>query len=439
MRRQLIRFEPSAGRQARSSAINALGLVLGLLVLLSWASASRAETTIQDVRVRAHGESTRVVLDLSQKVAYRHLTLDNPARLAIDLPETTWAAPDQLAGKAAGLVRGFRFGRYSAGVSRIVVDIEGPFEIQNVFELPANDRYGHRIVTDLRRVDAASWAAGDGLAGGIERTAAVLPSIMPGAGPDGQPIAGAHQAGLAVPLRMPPEFKPERVLEKRIVVIDPGHGGMDPGAISPSGVYEKSIVLAVAKELKHQLEETGRFEVQMTRTDDSTVRLRDRLRTAHLSGGDLFISLHADSLIQAPEVRGIAVYTLSEEASTAEAARLASKENRADILNGIDLSAHEDIVTQILIDLAQRDANNKSIRIAEVLVEQLAGMTHLARHKRQSAGFVVLKSPEMPSVLVELGYLSNPTDERQLTDPAYVSRLAGAMTQAVERFFGTSL
>ncbi|MDX1540544.1 MAG: N-acetylmuramoyl-L-alanine amidase [Geminicoccaceae bacterium] len=414
-----------------------VSLIVGLLVVLGGPAPSQAGTVVQEVRVRAHGESTRVVLDLSEKVAYRHLTLDNPARLAIDLPAATWDVRGDFADQAGGLVRDVRFGRYSPSVSRIVVDIDGPFEIQNVFELPANQRYGHRIVTDLRRVDAASWAAGDGLSGGIERTAAVLPVLTPGAGPRDQAIGGARAAGLAVPLRMPPKLKPKRELEKRIIVIDPGHGGMDPGAISPSGTYEKTIVLDVAQRLKRELEATGRFEVRMTRNDDSTVRLRDRLRTAHLSGGDLFISLHADSLVQAPEVRGIAVYTLSEEASTAEAARLASKENRADILNGIDLSAHEDIVTQILIDLAQRDANNKSIRIAEVLVEQLAGITRLARRKRQSAGFVVLKSPEMPSVLVELGYLSNPTDERQLTDPTYVSRLAGAMTQAVERFFGT--
>ena len=425
-----MRGERAARQAPWSGTVILVVLALGLGTWLARPAPAMAEAAVQDVRVRAHGGSTRIVLDLTQKVPYRHLTLDHPARLAIDLPDVAWAVPGDLDARAEGPIHGIRFGRHQPGVSRIAIDVDGPFEILNVFELPANERYGHRVVTDIRRVDRAAWAAGDGLAGGIER-AAVVPSIMPEAGPDEG--AGTRPAQLTVPFQMPPKLKPRG--DRRIVVIDPGHGGIDPGAIGTSGVYEKTIVLAVAKELERQLEATGRIKVEMTRSDDSTVRLRDRLERAHGSGGDLFLSLHADSLVQAPEVSGIAVYTLSEEASNAEAARLASKENRADILNGIDLSAHEDIVTQILIDLAQRDANNKSIRMAEVMVEELADVSRLARRKRQSAGFVVLKSPEMPSVLIELGYLSNPTDERQLTDPAYVSRLAAGMVRAIERFF----
>ncbi len=156
-------------------------------------------------------------------------------------------------------------------------------------------------------------------------------------------------------------------------MIDPGHGGVDPGAIGPGGTYEKDVVLAMALELRRQLEATGRYRVIMTRDADRIVRLRDRLQVARDSDGELFLSLHADSLVKAPEVRGASVYTLSEQASNEEAARLASKENRADILAGIDLSDQEDIVTEILIDLAQRDANNKSVQVAELFVSELKG------------------------------------------------------------------
>ena len=169
----------------------------------------------------------------------------------------------------------------------------------------------------------------------------------------------------------PPPKQAPTPPRRRVLVIDPGHGGIDPGAIGSGGTYEKDIVLAMALELRRQLEATGRYEVVMTRETDSIMRLRDRLQTARESDGELFLSLHADSLVQAPEVRGASVYTLSEQASNEEAARLAGKENRADILAGIDLSDQEDIVTEILIDLAQRDANNKSIRLAELLVGEL--------------------------------------------------------------------
>jgi N-acetylmuramoyl-L-alanine amidase len=165
------------------------------------------------------------------------------------------------------------------------------------------------------------------------------------------------------------------------------------------------------------------------------MRLRDRLRIARESGGDFFISLHADSLVQSPDVRGASVYTLSEKASNEEAAELARKENRADILAGVDLTNQESIVTEILIDLAQRDSNNKSVEVAEYLVEELRAVTNMARRHRSQAGFVVLKSPDMPSTLVELGYLSSAKDEKALSDPAHVAKLAAAMHRAIDRYF----
>ncbi|MGH6945234.1 MAG: N-acetylmuramoyl-L-alanine amidase family protein, partial [Geminicoccaceae bacterium] len=251
----------------------------------------------------------------------------------------------------------------------------------------------------------------------------------------GQAGAAGRQTATLVAPRPLPALKPDYSLRKPVIVIDPGHGGIDPGAIGTRGTYEKNVVLAMGLELRRQLEATGRYQVVMTRETDKILRLRDRLAVARESHGELFLSLHADSLVQAPDVRGASVYTLSERASSREAARLAAKENRADILAGIDLSDQEEIVTEILIDLAQRDANNKSIRVAQLLVDELRSVTRMVRGGALQAGFVVLKSPDMPSALVELGYLSNPRDERDLLDPQHVAEKARAIVHAVDRYF----
>jgi N-acetylmuramoyl-L-alanine amidase len=220
---------------------------------------------------------------------------------------------------------------------------------------------------------------------------------------------------------------------ERIIVIDPGHGGVDPGAIgSSSDILEKEVALRAGLALRDQLEATGRYRVIMTRDEDQFVQLRDRLQIARQSHGELFISLHADSLVRAPAVNGASVYTLSEPPSNDEPAPLL-KEHPPEILASMDLSNQEDVVPEILTDLAQRDTKNRSIRLAELLVQELTGATKMA--KLRQASFVVLQSPDMPSVLVELGYLSNPADEKALADDAHLARLAAAVARAVDAYF----
>jgi N-acetylmuramoyl-L-alanine amidase len=222
--------------------------------------------------------------------------------------------------------------------------------------------------------------------------------------------------------------------ERIVVVIDPGHGGVDPGAIGGSGnILEKEVTLNTALALRDQLEATGRYRVIMTRDFDRTVQLRDRLQVARQSHGELFISLHADSLVSAPEVQGASVYTLSDPNPHREPEPLLSKANRPEILASIDLSDQDDVVPETLLDLAQRATNDKSIRLAELLVQELNGLTTIARLRR--AGFVVLRSPDMPSVLIELGYLSNPAEEKALADDAHIARLARAVARAVDEYF----
>ena len=395
--------------------VSRLGVAIGLLAAaatLAAPGALAAEASVDDVRIASHGAATRVVIDLSGPVDFSHIALTQPPRLAIDLPEVTWTVGDA-ATPTTGLVQGFRFGHPRPGVSRIVLDVAQPFEIDRVFQLPPSGDRGHRIVTDL-----------------VPRQLNGVPVAREVA-----PAAGPQPAGLAI-ARLPAK-KPPPPSAPRVVVLDPGHGGVDPGAIgTTTRILEKDVALRTGLALRDQLEATGRYKVIMTRDDDRIVRLRDRLRVARESQGELFVSLHADSLVRAPGVSGTSVYTLSERASSQEAARLARKENRADSLAGVDLSEQEDIVTEILIDLAQRDANNKSIEVAELLVEELRGATQMAKRQRARAGFVVLKSPDMPSVLIELGYLSNPADERALADPAHLANLAAAVVRAIDRHFG---
>jgi N-acetylmuramoyl-L-alanine amidase len=374
-----------------------------------------AETSVDAIRIATHGEATRVVIDLSGPVSFSHFALTEPPRLAIDLPDVAWAVNGDQGDRPVGLVKSFRFGRPHPGVSRIVLDVAEPFEIDRVFELPPSGERGHRIITDLLKTPSPEWET--------RHTNSAIGPALPKAA--------------ALVIARPPERKPPPPSARRVVVLDPGHGGVDPGAIGRStGLFEKDIALRMGLALRDRLEATGRYEVIMTRADDRILRLRDRLQVARQSQGELFISLHADSLVQAPKISGASVYTLSERASNNEAARLARKENRADILAGVDLSDQEDTVTEILIDLAQRDSNNKSTRFAGLLVEEMRGATDMAKRQLAQAGFVVLKSPDMPSVLIELGYLSNPTDEKALADPAHIGKLAASMVRAIDRHFG---
>jgi N-acetylmuramoyl-L-alanine amidase len=266
------------------------------------------------------------------------------------------------------------------------------------------------------------------------------PDLSPPEAPEAAAATAADpQADSAVPdaetvVAVAP-IAPAPPLRPRIIALDPGHGGVDPGTIGINGVLEKEVTLDLAERLRRLIEATGRYDVMLTREEDVFVSLRDRIEAARRADAALFISIHADSLGDDSQVRGASVYTLSDEASDGEAARLARKENRADIIAGTDLSTHDQTVASILIDLAQRVTNNKSIEFADVLTGELAAVTALVKNTRRFAGFVVLKSPDVPSVLLELGYLSNPTDAANLARPEYRDKLARATLRAIDRYF----
>lgn len=258
-------------------------------------------------------------------------------------------------------------------------------------------------------------------------------------------LAGAAVASGALPVEQAvaqtlgqPAAAPKMVARRRTVVLDPGHGGIDPGAIGLSGVYEKDIVLDAARLVAQQLDATRRYRVVLTRTSDEFVALQDRVARARAADGDLFLSIHADALPD-PGMRGASVFTLSEKASDAQAAALAARENKVDLIAGIDLSRHAPEVSSILIDLARRQTNNQSIQLARRLVDDLGRDVAMLNHSHRSAGFAVLKAPDIPSALVEMGCLSNRIEERALRTPTYRRKVAAGIARSINDYFESLL
>ncbi len=388
----------------------AAGLIGLMLAFALTAGGAQAETkpVATGVRIGEHAESmTRFVIDLSASVEHKVFLLPDPYRVVVDLPEMGWQIDAASRVVGGGLIRGFRFGAYQSGTSRLVLDVSSPVRVHQVFTLPPQGTSGFRFVIDLKPTDRAEFMRS--VAGRAARLAAPVP-----------------------PKRAPPPL-PKRA-ERRVVVIDPGHGGADPGTTSTAGAHEKTIVLAIAKELRRRLLSRGRYKVVMTRDRDVFVRLRDRVRIGHEAGGHLFVSLHADS-IETRKIRGATVYTLSDQASDEEAAELAAKENKSDIIAGVDLGAHDEEVANILIDLAQRDAMNRSAEFARVLVPALRQSVRLHSKPLRAAGFRVLKAPDLPSVLIEMGYLSNRQDEKFLRSRQGRAKMSSAIALAIDRYF----
>ncbi len=364
-----------------------------------------------DARLGGDEKEVRFVLDLSQKVELRAFTLADPYRVVVDLPQVTFNLPPKTGEHGRGLVKAFRFGLVMPGGSRIVLDAAGPVRVERAFVLDPADGLPARLVLDLAAIDRETF---------LREAALDTPPPRP------EP----HKAE-----PVPPNGDP-----RPVVVIDPGHGGIDTGTRAPSGEEEKTLVLDFALMLRDKLEKSGKYRVVMTRSDDSFVPLAERVRLARAREAQLFISIHCDALARrAGEAEGATVYTLSEHASDAEAGRLAELENKADVIAGVDLSRQPDDIADILIDLAQRETKNFSAQFARVLVGALKASARMHKNPLRSAGFRVLTAPDVPSVLVELGYVSSRGDLKQLVSDGWRSRAGDAFVQAVDTFFAPRL
>ena len=392
----------------------------GVLVALTAPAALAAKATSKPViangaRVAGDRERTRFIADLSKKVDVHVFALSNPYRVIVDAPDVNFQMPDGIGKENRGLVTAYRYGLFAPGKARIVIDVNGPFLIDKAFVLEPRDEQPARLVVDLVPTDEKTFLA-------------KLQEAKP------QEAASEKLAALPQALSRPPDAKP-------VVVLDPGHGGVDPGTSSAAGIAEKEVVLTFARTLKAKLEATGRYEVHLTRDDDTFLPLRGRVEFAQKKGASLFLSIHADYFPnKIDKATGATVYTLSEEASDEEARALAAKENFSDALAGIELPSDSDeVLANILIDLAQRETQNRSVVFARSIVGELASKGTLHTKRLRSAGFRVLKAPDIPSVLLELGFLSNPDDEKRLTSESWRERTAEAVQESIDAYFAKRL
>jgi N-acetylmuramoyl-L-alanine amidase len=359
--------------------------------------------SVNQVRFGAHPDKIRLVLDLSEKTDFRVFALANPYRMVIDLPDFEWRAGNASTTPSSG-VTALRYGNLQPGISR------------GAFIIPAQKGQPNRLVVDFTHVTEDVFERNKDISHGTLVTS-------------GQVLAAPQ----AVPSHKPPT--PPGAGYKPLIVIDAGHGGVDPGARGVNKTNEKNVTLALAKQLKSELEGTGRYRVALTRDKDIFIKLRERVSIARRQQADLFISIHADS-IEKSNVSGVSVYTLSEKASDAQTAKLAAQENRADLIAGLDLSVEDEDVASILVDLAMRDTMNQSNFFANTLIDKLkARQVRLLDSPHRSAGFAVLKAPDIPSVLVEAGFMSNKKESELLNTPAHRAKISQALSGAIDSYF----
>jgi N-acetylmuramoyl-L-alanine amidase len=417
-----------------------------------------------DARLAGDTKETRFVLDLDRTIQFRAFALSDPYRVVVDMPQVNFHLPAGAGTTGRGLVRGFRYGLVMPGGSRIVIDLAGPAKVTNSYVLDSANGQPPRLVVDVEEVDRATFAqtqgvqpqamsqgtppgtaqgtqqqgtqqgtqqgASPGTAQSTSQAAASRPELKPA-------ISDSH-AAITAPQIVPPQ--PAAPPDPRpVVVIDPGHGGVDNGTQSGTEV-EKNVTLAFGLALRDRLEKSGKYRVVMTRTDDTFIPLGDRVHVARIQTAALFVSIHADALPKGEgDAQGATIYTLSDHATDAQAESLAEAENRADAIGGVNLTDEPTDVADILIDLAQRETRTFSNRFARLLMGEMKTTAKMHKHPLKSAGFRVLKAPDVPSVLVELGYVSNKSDMENLVSDGWRTRIVGSMARAVDIFLAKKL
>jgi N-acetylmuramoyl-L-alanine amidase len=330
----------------------------------------------------------------------------------LDIPQVVFRLPPKSGEGGRGMITAYRFGLVMQGGSRMVFDLAKPVRIEKAFVVDATDGAPARLVLDLAATDRENFLRRIALDNRVARSEPPATNVPEPASGDPRPL----------------------------VVLDPGHGGIDTGTRAASGELEKDIVLDFTQRLREHIEKLGKYRVLMTRTDDTFVPLGERVRIARNAGAALFVSIHADALPHGEgDAQGASVYTVSDTASDSEAARLAEKENRADVIAGVDLKAEPDDVADILIDLAQRETRSYSVQFAHRLVGEMKTATRLHKKPLKSAGLRVLRAPDVPSVLVELGYVSNRGDLHSLLSANWRDRTADSIAQAVDGYFATRM
>ena len=377
---------------------------------------------VSDARLAGDAKQTRFVLDLDKTIRFHAFVLADPYRVVMDIPQVSFQLPAGTGIAGRGLVKAFRYGLVMPGGSRIVFDLSGPAKISNSYVLEAANGQPPRLVLELEEVDRTTF----------------VQSLAPESRPELRPAIADANAALPAAAVTPP--KATAAADSRpVVVIDPGHGGIDNGTQAGSE-SEKSLVLGFGLALRDRIEKSGKYRVVMTRTDDTFIPLADRVRIARNHSAALFVSIHADALPRHEgDAQGATIYTLSDRASDAEAERLAEAENKADAIGGVNLTEEPVEVADILIDLAQRETRTFSNRFARLLMGEMKSTVRMHKHPLKSAGFKVLKAPDVPSVLIELGYVSNKGDLEHMVSENWRNQTVGSMAQAIDVFLAKRL
>lgn len=407
--------------------------------------------TLDAVRIGLNGEGTRIVIDLGRHSDYRAFHLSSPPRIVVDVQATRFTAPKSGL-FPGGLVRGYRSGALEGGLTRLIFDLSRTAVITGAFTMPRDAFHQDRVVIDLMP-SSENWfrdrltqvygdrnlkgsgsppPAASGYGDMQDRMVRAQPVPAEDAAITGN-AAGRTAGSPSIPApRKSPNAPSSR---KYVIVIDAGHGGEDPGARAANGVNEKNITLAVARTLERALAETGRYRPVLTRDTDKYIKLRERVALARKAGADLFISIHADKIDRAG-VRGASIYTLSQTASDAETARLADQENNSGKVAGVDLGQESADVADILLDLAMREKMNESKMLARYLMTGFENKNILMLpNSHRAAGFAVLKAPDVPSVLIETGFLSNPQEAKLLSTSAFQRRIADGIVEGIDAYF----
>jgi len=408
-----VRSKPMAGRTARRGLARVVArLAIAAMAVLFGAPAIAEEEpglVAQEMRIAGDATRARVLLEFNREPVPRWFLLRNPHRLVIDLPEAEFAIE---AGQAEprGLVKRIQHGHLGAGTSRIIISSDGPFIIDHIDVVENADSDGFRLVVDIAAASDRQFE--EALAEQIATTAST------------QTTAKTDRLSA---LESDTEARPF------VIVLDPGHGGIDSGAAGTQGTPEKMITLAFALELRAALQDLDGYQIFTTRDRDMFLTLDERVRIARQHEADLFISIHADSYRQS-SVRGATVYTVSDRPSDAESAATAIRENLSDAIAGIEVEESKDNVADILVDLVRRETQRFSMRFARTLVGNLSQQIDLINNPHRFAGFKVLRAPDVPSVLLELGYLSNPEDEEQLRDAEWRAGAIDSVVAAIKAF-----
>jgi len=406
-------FRSAENAMTRLLNLRCLLALLALLSVLLVQSASvyaadRVTSPLAALTFRMAGDDlrTRIVVMFDREPKLSTLLLDNPHRLVVDLPETRFGF-DEKSLEPRGLVSRVRYGLVGKGRSRLILTLRGPFKVEDLRVLKNESASGYRLVADIVATSDREFA--DQLQGRKEITSST--------DRDEKPVQAASQNGTARPFT---------------IMIDPGHGGIDSGAESLSGIKEKDLTLAFGQELRDRLAQDKNIKVLMTREDDTFLRLSERVRIARQHEADLFISIHADTINQ-HDIRGATVYTISDKASDSVARAMAERENKSDTLAGAAPEEQPE-VTDILLDLTRRETHTFSLSFAEKVIHSLQGQVNLINNPHRFAGFQVLRAPDVPSVLIEIGYLSNAEDEKLISNPEWRKKLADRLAIAIKAF-----